>query len=375
MAMGKRKVLFIVEAMGGGVFTYIVNLTNRLVDTFDMYLAYATRPQTPKDYRTYFDSRIHLIQVQNFTREINLRRDVKAFAELVAIKKHVQPDIIHLHSSKAGVLGRLAFACSNTPLFYTPHGYSFLMEDAGHLKRWLYRMIEVVLAKAPCTTISCSEGEQLETLKLTKHAVYVDNGIELRELDRYLAPLSTLKPLPTHTYTVFTLGRICYQKNPELFNQIARRLPNVRFFWIGDGELREELDSSNITVTGWADRETAIECAQMADCFLLTSRWEGLPISLLESMYMRKPCVVSNIIGNHDVIRNGQNGFLCTTVDEFVEAIHQTKNPAVSAQICSAAYQDILNKYNVEVMAGQYAAIYEAALKSTAVPGPARQLV
>ena len=78
----------------------------------------------------------------------------------------------------------------------------------------------------------------------------------------------------------------------------------VKFVWIGDGELRDQLTSENIEITGWADRSTAIRYAVNADVFLLPSRWEGLPISLLESMYMKKACVVSNVIGNRDVIVN-----------------------------------------------------------------------
>ena len=105
-----------------------------------------------------------------------------------------------------------------------------------------------------------------------------------------------------HPFTVYTLGRICYQKKPTLFNEIAGSFPNVKFVWIGDGELRGELTSKNIEITGWADRSTAIRYAVNADVFLLPSRWEGLPISLLESMYMKKICVVSNVIGNRDVI-------------------------------------------------------------------------
>ena len=89
-----------------------------------------------------------------------------------------------------------------------------------------------------------------------------------------------------HPFTVYTLGRICYQKNPTMFNAIAELLPDVKFVWIGDGELRKELTSENIEITGWADRATAIKYAVNADVFLLPSRWEGLPISLLESMYI-----------------------------------------------------------------------------------------
>lgn len=57
----KKKVLYIVEAMGGGVFTYIVDLANELVNSYDMYIAYAVRKQTPENYKEYFDKRIHLM--------------------------------------------------------------------------------------------------------------------------------------------------------------------------------------------------------------------------------------------------------------------------------------------------------------------------
>ena len=63
-----KKLLYIVEAMGGGVFTYIVDLTNGLADFFEIFIAYAVRPQTPVDFRKKFDKRIHLIEVQNFVR-------------------------------------------------------------------------------------------------------------------------------------------------------------------------------------------------------------------------------------------------------------------------------------------------------------------
>ena len=60
----KKKILYIVEAMGGGVFTYIVDLANELVNSYDMYIAYAVRKQTPQNYKDYFDKRIHLIEVK-----------------------------------------------------------------------------------------------------------------------------------------------------------------------------------------------------------------------------------------------------------------------------------------------------------------------
>ena len=356
----KKRILYIVEAMGGGVFTYIVDLANKLVDEYDIYVAYAIRNQTPKNYKDYFDKRVHLIKVENFKRAINFYKDIKAIVEIKKVTKEVSPDLIHLHSSKAGVIGRFLFDGKRVPVFYTPHGYSFLMEDCNPIKRFIYKAIEYICAQRKCTTISCSVGEHQETLKLTQRATYVNNGINMDELQKMIDEASK----GSHPFTVFTLGRICYQKNPELFNQIAESLPEVRFVWIGDGEMIHELKSANIEITGWVDRETAIRYAVNADVFLLPSRWEGLPISLLEAMYMKKTCVVSDVIGNRDVIRNGQNGFVCRDVDGFVEAIRACRSGV--DELVDRAYQDIYEMYNTRVMAEAYSGIYAKAMNMSA---------
>lgn len=350
----KKRILFVVEAMGGGIFTYIVDLANELCKKYDMYIAYGIRRQTPKDYLDYFDPSIHMIYVENFTREISPMKDIRAFSDIKRIAEKVKPDIIHLHSSKAGVVGRLAFDGKEIPLFYTPHGYSFLMQNYKPLKRLMFKSIETICAKRNCTTISCSPGEQEETLKLTKRAKYVNNGINLEELEKDLKDIEKGE----HPLTVFTLGCICYQKNPKLFNLVAESLPDVKFVWIGDGDLREELAVPNIEITGWMDQKDALRVSMNADIFLLTSLWEGLPMSLLEAMYMKKLCVVNDVIGNHDVIQNGQNGYVCRTVEDFVKAIESTGNEG----LVEKAYRDLMKRYNTEVMAEKYSQIYENSL-------------
>lgn len=350
----KKKILFIVEAMGGGVFTYIVDLANELVIEYDMYIAYAVRKQTPENYRDYFDKRVNLIKVKIFERSIDLIKDLKAFFEIKRIAREAQPDIINLHSSKAGALGRFAFDGKSVPLFYTPHGYSFLMKNHSALKRLIYRKVETVCGKRNCTTISCSEGEHQETLKLTKNAAYVSNGININELQKMMDSVGKIKE---HSFTVFTLGRICYQKNPKLFNEIAMALPDVKFMGIGDGELRDELTAPNIEITGWVERELALRHSMNGDVFLLTSLWEGLPISLLEAMCMKKLCVVSDVIGNRDVIHNDINGYVCHNADEFVRTIKSLQGKNISGLI-EKAYSDILIQYNITVMANKYSEIY-----------------
>ena len=319
-----------------------------------MYVAYAVRKQTPKNFKDYFDKHVHLIEVKNFNRSINPVKDIKAFFEIKSIEKKIKPDIIHLHSSKAGALGRIAFNGRKTPVFYTPHGYSFLMQNHSKGKRMVYRAVEKICGKRNCMTISCSEGEYQESLKLTKNATYVNNGINIKDLQLLIDQVG---PIQAHPFTVFTLGRICYQKNPSLFNKIAESMPDVKFLWIGDGELRDELTAQNIEITGWVKRKEALMRALHGDVFLLTSLWEGLPISLLEAMYMKKLCIVSDVIGNRDVIHTKANGFVCNDVSEYVQAILIAKNKDTSHMV-EVAHQEILSSYNTKTMAEQYSRIY-----------------
>lgn len=353
----QKKLLWIVEAMGGGVFTYSVELVNRLADRYEIYLAYGLRPETPPDFKERFDRRVHLIEVRNFCREIRPARDFGALLELRRLARTIRPDLIHLHSSKAGALGRLAWDGKKIPLFYTPHGYSFLMEDCSPLKRTIYRAIEAVCARRRCTTISCGEGEYRESLRLTRRAAWVPNGIDVEELRGLL---HQTKPSGARPFTVYTLGRICTQKGPERFEEVARAMPDLRFVWVGDGELRDTLTAPNIEVTGWVGREEALRRAVEGDVFLLPSRWEGLPMSLLESMYMGKTCVVSDAAGNRDVIHTGENGFVCRRVEEYVQAIRQAQSRRTGPLI-RRARQQVMETYNAQAMAKAYHTIYETA--------------
>ncbi|MBT9059115.1 glycosyl transferase, partial [Lactobacillus delbrueckii subsp. bulgaricus] len=72
----KLRLLYFVESMGGGVFTYIVDLANSLVDDWDVYIGYAVRNQTPQNYREYFDERVHLIEVKNFARSTSITKAI-----------------------------------------------------------------------------------------------------------------------------------------------------------------------------------------------------------------------------------------------------------------------------------------------------------
>lgn len=329
-----------------------------LSDDYDICIAYSLRPQTPQNFRDYFDSKVTLVKVKNFTRNINPLKDARAIGEIRHIAKEFKPDIIHLHSSKAGVLGRIAFNFSKEKLYYTPHGYSFLMQDASKIKRFVYWGIEKVIGFSRSTTISCSEGEFKESQKLTNNNELVNNGVDIDELQKLR---SNFQCDDGENISIFTIGRISKQKNPYLFNEIAKKFPKIKFIWIGDGNLRSELTSKNIEVTGWLQRNEAIKLAMKSNFFILTSLWEGLPISLLESMFLGKECFVSNVIGNKDVIEDGVNGFICSDLSDFENKIKNLiLNRKMGEKIAESARLDILKKYNTKVMASEYKKIYSS---------------
>lgn len=96
----------------------------------------------------------------------------------------------------------------------------------------------------------------------------VDNGININQLRELIDTKNTSK---INHYDVFTLGRISVQKNSRLFNEIALKLPKLKFLWIGDGELRSELTAPNITVTGWLTRHEALKYS-LNSAYLIVGR-------------------------------------------------------------------------------------------------------
>ena len=154
-----KKILYVVESFGGGIYTFLKELTNVVKKKYEVVIAYGEREETPnieileKDFKG-----VKLMKVNNFTREINLIKDFNALFELKKIIKNERPDIIHLNSSKAGVLGRLASNGRKYTMLYNPHGFSFLKSDDSKIKRRIYWFIEKIMAliNNKCVIVGCS---------------------------------------------------------------------------------------------------------------------------------------------------------------------------------------------------------------------------
>lgn len=343
------------EAFGGGVFTYVSQLCNDMTDDFNVYLAYSLRPQTPKNYRDFLNKRVHLIEMKTVGVKglMDLKSDFAIIKELRQIEKDIKPDVIHLHSSVAGGLGRLAYKGKNNTVVYTPHGYAHILMGPGK-KSKIYRFAEKVLGNR-ALTLTCCESEDEEAKKFSKRTAYVETGVNLADLS---ASLDEIKPIKNDKFTVFTLGRACVQKQPSLFNKIAELVPEARFIWIGNGELENELTASNIEVTGWKPRKEALAMAKGADAFVLCSLGEAIAMSLIENMYIKNLILVSNTMGNKSVINNGINGYVCDTAEEYAARIKEAMME-FPKELPERAYQDVLDIYNTEAMKKKYIEFYK----------------
>lgn len=352
-----KKILMVCEAFGGGVFTYVTQLCNDMVGNFEVYLAYSIRPQTPKNYRDFLDPKVHLIELKyvGVNGFVNIKNDIKGIKELRNIEKEINPDIIHLHSSIAGGIGRLAYKGKNNAVLYTPHGYAHILMGKG-MKSIVYKMAEKFLGKGNSITLTCCESEDEEARKLCKRTAYIETGINLDDLSK---SLSNVKPLKIDKFTVFTLGRACVQKQPKLFNEIAKLVPEAKFIWIGSGELENELTEPNIEVTGWKPRNVALAIAKGANAFILCSLGEAIAMSLLENMYLKKLCLVSNTMGNKDVIKDGVNGYVCDSAEEYADRIKEAMIN-FPCELPKQAYQDVLGIYNTNVMKDKYIKYYNS---------------
>lgn len=357
----KKRILHIVEAFGGGVFTYLIALANATCEEFDVTIAYTKRPQTPDDFEKMLDSKVKLIEMKQVKRKIDLVQDLKGAREIYKIYKSVAPDFVHLHSSKAGFLGRMVIDCRRNHVIYTPHGYAFLKKDDSAITRTIYKVVEKAAAMKGGEIVGVSKGEYTESLALTKHASYVNNGIDLKAMQN-IQVNDVTEEMKKQKLRIGTLGRICYQKDPKVFNAIAKCLPDDLFLWIGDGEMSDCLECENIAISSWMNPEEAVEMLNHIHIFVLPSLWEGLPMSLLEAMYLKRICIVSNVIGNRDVIRHGENGFIAESVEDYVRIIQEIKDDKWDiASIVYRAQQDVCEKYNIEVMCEKYIQIYKKA--------------
>ena len=318
--MTHLRVVHVTEASAGGVLQAILIISQSQRDAGgNPELIIMSRPETEDDASLavkFGDSvRYRRVSGQGL---IGACRLAAAIWKL----RREKSTVIHAHSSKAGAIVRaIAFAGKFTGMvIYSPHGFAFLRTDVPPIVRRIYRFAERILAHGCSLVIlaSASEFDAARRFIRADQLAIVENGVPVSLLPIRNKPVSQVP-------VVATLGRVAPQKRPDLFGSIARELIGLaRFVWIGGGDDSEAIDDlkrSGVEVTGWAPRDFALQELANADVFVLTSDWEGMPLALIEAQCIGLPAVVTNVVGNIDVVIDGQTGLIATDRASLVASV------------------------------------------------------
>ena len=342
------KIVHVIEPFAAGVAVFVRSLTETMPEDLHIVI-HGERKQimsAREVKRTFPKQNVRFLRWHSAQRSINPVKDWAAFNELYTIlsrlKKKNLVDAVHLHSAKSGLLGRLACRLAGIHnVIYTPNGASFL-SSGNPFSGFMYKQLEKIGNFLGGKVVCCSASESEEYQKLGIENTFVNNGIELQPETHNFKPRSGKSK-----FCVITSGRIEEQKNPALFNAIAgyfEDFDQVEFIWAGEGQDRHLLNSANIKVTGWLDAEALRNQVARADIYLSTSHYEGLSFGVLEALALRKPVLLSNCIGNTDVIKNGLNGDIFNNETEAIMKILGYYNNQEMVAVMGAYAQEICSE-------------------------------
>lgn len=316
----------------------------------------------------------------NLVREISPKKDLLAFLELYRMFRQHRFDVVHSHSSKTGVIGRIAAKLAGVPMVvHTVHGFAFPAAK-NKLEKCIFFAMEWLGTKCSDKIICLHDADraiaknqlgasdsQLEVLA---------NGVDTT---KYSPATSEIKlsmrkelGLPQDAVIVGMVGRLWKQKNPQAFVDTALRLlstnVNAHFVLVGDGELKTVLEeqvnqagfSDNVHFLGW--RNDTPQLLKSFDIFVLPSLWEGMPLAILEAQATGLPCVVSNIQGNNHLVTHNVDGFLFDLDKPEELALYIArfiKDEALRTKFGISGRDTILKKHDIDERIKEIARLYQ----------------
>ena len=260
--------------------------------------------------------------------------DVIALISLWRFFRRERPDIVHTHSSKAGILGRMAARLAGVPvIIHTNHGLPFHPRQ-NLLVRGFWKFLERRVA--PATRKFVCVGETMKRASVEaglappeRHEV-VYSGMDLPPVEHYAASRADLRPrfgILDSEPVIAWVGRLVAQKGPrdflEILDIVMTRDPRVKARIVGDGPLRAGLESA-VAAKPWGDRvvftgrvapEMVSSYLSVADVAVLTSYWEGLPRVAVQAALAGLPVVAYDVEGASEVVTSGKTGFLVPVGD------------------------------------------------------------
>ncbi len=394
----KTRVAMVTEAFAGGVYEWLKLVCPELARRgFDITLAYWPRPESPP--KTVLDRDFPACRLVDLSEATDGRGPVKYVRGLAAFLERERPDILHLHSSWAGMAGRVVLAARRrgrsswrrqahpapTRAYYTPHCFAFLRRDLSLATRAFIWGAERLLARTPgVVCVACGPGEWRLAERLGATVVKAYNGVA--PPDGREGPPAVLG---TDGRLVLSGGRLDPQKDPLFMIEVAVRVltalrdeagtsvapatrdsPEVRFVWVGSGRLEagarrglERLEPGvreGIVFLPWAPRPDFLAALSQATVYLHTARSEGLSLAILEAMAAGTAVVVRRGPGCHEVVEEAGCGVVARDAREAAGAVLALLADAPARRdLASRGRAAVRSTYNLERLVSDLAALYE----------------
>lgn len=308
-------------------------------------------------------------------REIAPLGDAVAFWRLYRLCRRMRPDVLHLHSSKAGFLGRLAGRLAGVPVVaFTPHCWSF--QSATGRKRRFYLSLERFASRFSDVTITVSDQERREA---------VDEGVvpadKVRVIPNGVGPDDfDVARSATRDIPFVSVGRLDEQKGYSyLIQALAQLAPQEPELWlaiVGDGTLRADLEREAVAL-GVADRirfegehDDVKPFLRRARGFVLSSLWEGLPYTIIEAMAAGIPVICTDVGGCSELVVDGETGIVVAPCDPaaLASALRRLHREDVTrVAMGTAGYERASTHFRVDTCVERNAAVYGEYVQSAAV--------
>lgn len=302
------KILHVGEYVNGGVATYLRTLLSGLqkYDDVENYLLIS-------EYKSQQGWENITKKVFYYKYKRSIFNIFSAIKQIHAVIEDVNPDIIHVHSTWAGLFVRLPylFKKRKTKIIYQSHGWAFLM-DTSNYKKNIYALIERILSISTDKIINISNYEQNQAIKygLNKNKmIMIYNGVKDKENN------SNLKlNWDKNKINLLFVGRMDRQKGLDLFLDVydKMKIKNMHLYVIGTSVLDDNLPKSTeyVTYLGWVDNKDIDTYYQACDAVIMPSRWEGFGLVAIEAMRNLKPVIASNVGALPELIKNNINGYV-----------------------------------------------------------------
>jgi len=327
-------------------------------------IAYGYCESNETDYTDTHKLNADLIRVQSLHRSLSPISDIRSFFQLRKIIKTQKPDLVNTHTSKAGVLARLATKSVNrrTPVVHTFHGHLIYGYFARY-KSFVFTLIEKIMSRFTNVAVAVTAETKKSLTKLG-----IGRNLPWRVIQIGIpAKVVTQTTAAEQTFKLLWIGRFTPIKDPSLAVKVIKNLSNAgqerfKLTMVGEGELYEEVkqEAKNLPIefTGWMTNP--FETISAFDLLLITSKNEGLPLVMLEAANFAKPTLSKNVGGISEFITDNQTGYLVDGgADDIAQRIVELSNNKGSLLQTGINANKLLNeKFSVEIMAKNYQDLY-----------------